>query len=58
MYSTILLWLAAQQAYSDPYTYFGAAIGWDPAEPVIDVGTGFFILSGSNYSWGRSFTVN
>jgi hypothetical protein len=55
---TILLWLAAVQQYSDPYTYFGAAIGWDPAEPVIEVGTGFFILSGSNYSWGRSFTVN
>jgi hypothetical protein len=55
---TVLLWLPAEQRYSDPYTYFGPGIGWDPAEPVISVGTGFFILSGSNYSWGRTFTVN
>jgi len=54
----ILLWLAAEQRYSDPYTFFGAALGWDPAEPVIEVGTGFFILTGTDYNWTRTFTVN
>jgi hypothetical protein len=55
----VFLWDTANQRYGDPYTFFPLPDGWDPSDPVVPVGQGFFIFnaSGSAYNWSRTFTV-
>jgi hypothetical protein len=40
----------------DQYTYYGPVDGWD-ADPIVDVGEGFFISAASAGLWTRTFTV-
>jgi hypothetical protein len=40
------------------YTYDVDLGGWDPAEPTIAVGEGFFIQSTAGHAWTRTFSVN
>jgi len=39
----------------DIFTFF---LGWDPVEPTIQVGQGFFVKKNSPGSWSRTFSVN
>jgi hypothetical protein len=55
----IFTWNVVNQSYDAPYTYIDG-IGWDPADPVIPVAEGFFILNGgaTAFDWTRDFSVN
>jgi len=56
--SSVFTWNVTSQLYNDVFSYFGGG-AWDPAEPVLSVGQGFFILNpGTAYGWGRNFSVN
>jgi hypothetical protein len=48
-------WNAATQGYSISTFDFGA---WDPSEPNIAVGEGFWVRRSSAGSWSRTFSVN
>jgi hypothetical protein len=50
-------WSTAKQQYGIS-TYLGAADGWDPTTPTIDVGEAFFLSKTTAGSWDRTFSVN
>jgi hypothetical protein len=53
-------WKGADQSYDpNPPQYFGAEVGWFPAEPTLGVGEAFFLFrTGAAGSWNRTFSVN
>jgi hypothetical protein len=53
---TVYQWDAATQQYKNPSSFQFEA--WDPSEPTIAVGEGFFISKGAAGSWTRNFSVN
>jgi hypothetical protein len=58
--SSVFTFDVTRQLYNDPFSYFGPTpADWDPAEPVIGVAEGFFILNpAASFNWTRQFSVN
>ena len=52
---TVFTYNNAMNRY-DLYTFFLGA--WDPVEPTIQVGQGFFVKKNNAASWNRTFSVN
>jgi hypothetical protein len=52
---TVYQFNTATQSYNASSFAFGA---WDPAEPTVAVGTGFFLQRSAAGSWDRTFNVN
>lgn len=59
---TVYVWNMAAQGYTqaDLYIYDPGFGGWGPSDPVIEMGTGFWLLPGSDgtATWNQNFTVN
>ena len=52
----VLKWNLAGQKY-DIFTRVGFGSGWNPSEPAVDAGEGFFTKLQTAQSWLRNFTV-
>jgi len=53
----VLKWNFGSQGYSTFTFLGGGAGGWDPSQPSVGVGEGFFINSTAGGNWVRNFTV-